>query len=316
VAVPDQVVLSVSGHLTDRDRALVRLVAEHRVLTTGQLTAMYFTSLTTARHRLAVLVELGLLRRFRPRREVGSAPGHYLLGRVGAALLGAEDRDERKWLPQVRTDRQLALERSQRLAHMTGANWFFAALARHARTSGGTLTQWWGEQATAAWLDRTYVSGGVLAVHPDGLGVWAQDSTDLAFVLEYDTGTEHLSQLTAKLDGYARPGGKDGYNTGPVTLPVLFCFGTSRREQSARRALAAHPAASMLPIATAAFDPEHTSPAGPLWLPLTGQPGRPMRLIELGEVMPSGRPGGSRSAQPQQPVAGDLDDDLDDPYGP
>jgi hypothetical protein len=316
VAVPDQVVLSVSGHLTDRDRSLVRLVAEHRVLTTGQLTAMYFTSLTTARHRLAVLVRLGLLRRFRPRREVGSASGHYLLGPVGAALLGAEDRDERKWLPQVRADRQLALARSQRLAHMTGAGWFFVALTRHARTSGGKLTQWWGEQATAAWLKRTYVSGARLDVHPDGLGVWAQDGTDLAFVLEYDTGSEHLSQLTAKLDGYARPGGNDEYSKGPVSLPVLFCLRAPGREQSARRALAAHPAARVLPIATAAIDPEYTSPAGPVWLPLAGPPGRPMRLIELGAVMPGGRPGGSRSAQQQEPEGGELEDDPDDLYGP
>jgi hypothetical protein len=314
VAVPDQVILSVSGHLTDRDRSLVRLVAEHRVLTTGQLAAMYFTNLTTARHRLAVLVRLGLLRRFRPRREVGSAPGHYLLGPLGAALLGAEDRDERKWLPQVRADRQLALARSQRLAHMTGASWFFAALIRHARTSGGKLTQWWGEQATAQWLVPAYVGAGDLAVHPDGLGVWAQDGTDLAFVLEYDTGTEHLAQLTAKLDGYARPAGER--STSPVGLPVLFCFRTTRREQSARRALAAHPAASVLHIATAAIDPEHTSPAGPVWLSLAGQPARPMRLIELGAVMPGGRPGGSRAAQQQEPVAGDLEDDPDDPYGP
>jgi len=299
VAVPDQVLLSLLGHLTDRDRSLVRLVAEHRVLTTGQLCAMYFTNLTTARHRLAMLVRLGLLRRFRPRRDAGSAPGHYLLGPVGAALLSAEDRDERKWLPQVRADRQLALARSQRLAHITGANWFFAALARHARTSGGKLTQWWGEQATAAWLEHAYVSGARLEVHPDGLGVWAQNGTDLAFVLEYDTGSEHLAQLTAKLDGYARPGGEHGYSNGPVSLPVLFCFPGPRREQSARRALAAHPAASVLHIATAAIDPEHTSPAGPVWLPLAGQPERPMRLIDLGAVMPSGRPGGSRSAQQQ-----------------
>ncbi len=59
-------------------------------------------------------MRLGALRRFRPRRDVGSAPWHYILGSVGAALLGAEDRDERKWLPEVRADRQLALERSQR----------------------------------------------------------------------------------------------------------------------------------------------------------------------------------------------------------
>lgn len=77
----------------NRDRELVRLVARHRTLTTDQLAALRFGNLTTARHRLSVLVRLGLLRRFRPRREAGSAPWHYVLGPVGAALLGHEDRE-------------------------------------------------------------------------------------------------------------------------------------------------------------------------------------------------------------------------------
>ena len=131
--------LAVSGHLTDRDRELIRLVGRHRVLTTDQLAALRFSNITTARHRLAVLVRLGVLRRFRPHRHTGSAPWHYVLGPVGAALLGQEDRDEKRWLPMVRADRQLALERSQRLGHMTGASWFFVALARHAREGGGEL---------------------------------------------------------------------------------------------------------------------------------------------------------------------------------
>jgi hypothetical protein len=77
------------------------------VLTTDQMCALGFDSIITARHRLGVLVSLGMLRRFRPRREAGSSPWHYLLGPVGAALLGAEDRDDRRWVPQVRADRQL-----------------------------------------------------------------------------------------------------------------------------------------------------------------------------------------------------------------
>jgi hypothetical protein len=75
-------------------------------------------SVITARHRMSALVGIGALRRFRPYREVGSAPWHYLLGPIGAALLGAEDRDE--------------------------ANWFFAALAAHARAADGEtgLREW------------------------------------------------------------------------------------------------------------------------------------------------------------------------------
>jgi hypothetical protein len=161
----------VSAHLTDRDRELTRLVGRHRVLTTDQLTALRFSNLTTARHRLSVLVRLGVLRRFRPHREPGSAPWHYVLGPVGAAMLGQEDRDEKKWLPQVRADRRLALERSQRLGHMTRTSWFFVALAGHARENGGELAEWLNEAETR-------------------------------FLLEYDTGSESLPALAGKLDGY------------------------------------------------------------------------------------------------------------------
>jgi Replication-relaxation len=128
----DRAVLAAAAHLTSRDRQLVRAVGEHRVLATGQLAALGFGSVITARHRLAELVRLGVLRRFRPHRDTGSAPWHYLLGPVGAVLLGAEDADEKRWLAAVRADRQLALERSQRLAHLVGVNWFFAALAARA----------------------------------------------------------------------------------------------------------------------------------------------------------------------------------------
>jgi protein involved in plasmid replication-relaxation len=71
----DAAVLAASAHLTGRDRYLVRMVGEHRVLTTDQLAALGFGNVITARHRLGVLVRLGMLRRFRPHREVGSARG-------------------------------------------------------------------------------------------------------------------------------------------------------------------------------------------------------------------------------------------------
>jgi hypothetical protein len=283
----DAAVLAAAAHLTDRDRYLVRAVADHRVLTTDQLAALRFDNIITARHRLGILVRLGVLRRFRPRRESGSAPWHYLLGPVGAALLGAEDRDEKKWLPQVRADRQLALERSQRLGHMTGANWFFVSLAAHVRTGGGELRTWAAERPAAEYLyDHRSMSQAELDArpHPDGLGIWAEDGRDIVFLLEYDTGTEHLPQLVGKLHGYAEMARQ------PVHLafrvPILFCFPGPRREQSARRALAASADSHELQIATTAIDPRVTCPAAPVWMPLRGGPGRPMRLIDLDAVLP------------------------------
>ena len=230
-----------------------------------------------------MLVRLGLLPRFRPRREIGSAPWHYVLGPIGAALLGQEDREERKWLPQVRADRQLALERSQRLGHMTGTSWFFTALARHAREhGGGELQSWLSEQEVT---QRMYLStwDAEHSPHPDGLGIWAEGDRDICFLLEYDTSTEHLPQLADKLPGYA----EQARHQLMFKAPILFCFLTPRREQTARKALAAATASLSLQIATAAPDPRVTSPAcGPAWMPLHDGH-EPMRLIDLADVLPA-----------------------------
>jgi hypothetical protein len=264
-------VLSASARLTARDRWLVRYVGEHRVLTTGQIAALGFGSVITARHRLTALVGVGALRRFRPHREVGSAPWHYLLGPIGAVLLGAEDRDERKWQTAVRADRQLALEHSQRLTHMVGANWLFAALARHARTAGGDagLREWLNEAAAEEWLYQRskFSPTGRELPHPDGLGVWAEAGRETTFLLEYDTGSEHMAQLADKLPSY-RQTAEHMARLGRACPLLLFCFPAPRREQTARRGLAACADAAVLRIATAAIDPEQTSPAGPVWLPL------------------------------------------------
>ncbi|MGH3304840.1 MAG: replication-relaxation family protein, partial [Streptosporangiaceae bacterium] len=262
----ERAVLAASAHLTDRDRYLVRMVGEHRVLTTGQLCALGFGNLTTARHRLTVLARLGVLRRFRPHREEGSAPWHYLLGPLGAALLGAEDRDDRTWAPRVRTDRQLALERSQRLSHLTGANWFFVALAADARADGGQLRMWLGEADAALYHDPFVpaLSRGQ-GPHPDGLGCWAECGREVIFFLEHDTGTEHLPRLEAKLPGYARLA-EALAQYGRACPVLLFAFPGPRREQSARAALGSAADAPALRIATTAADPRLVCPAGPVWL--------------------------------------------------
>jgi Replication-relaxation len=280
-AADDQAVLKAAARLTERDRYLVRTVAEHRVLTTDQLAALAFDNVITARHRLDALARLGALNRFRPNRATGSAPWHYLLGPLGAVLLGAEDRDDRKWLPQARAGRQVALQRSQRLAHMIGTNWFFVALAAHARQGAGELRTWLTGSHTTEFFYQYPISLSALASlpHPDGAGVWADSGREIAFMLEYDTGSEHLAQLTGKLDSYARLADVLSLYHEQVPL-LLFCFLTSRREQTARRALAASADSLGLRIATAAIDSRVTCPAGQVWMPIHGSY-RQVRLIDL-----------------------------------
>jgi hypothetical protein len=218
---------------------------------------------------------------------VGSAPWHYLLGPVGAALLGAEDRNERKWVPQVRADRQLALERSQRLAHMVGRNWFFVSLAAEARHGGGDLRAWLNEaEASAHGRDRLPLRlFDTRLPNPDGMGTWAEGGREVRFLLEFDTGSEHLPRLVGKLEDYGRLA--EGLaEVEQVCPPLLFCFLAPRREQAARRELAACRDAPALRIATTALDPRVTCPAGAVWLPLAGGHTRPARLIDLDAAMP------------------------------
>jgi hypothetical protein len=253
---------ALTGRLTDRDRALCRLLHQHRVLTTPQLIDLAFPSRNAAEHRLAILHQLGVLDRFRPHHTPGSAPYHYVLGPLGAALLAAEADQEPAQLG-YRRDRTLALAHSQRLAHLLGVNSFFCALARAARQDpGAALEVWWSEQRCAAQWGRL--------VHPDGYGRWREQQTRVDFFLEYDRGSEPVGRLAGKLAGYLELAHASG-----IATPLLLWLPGSAREAAARRALAG----SSLPVATAIPHPTHT-PAGPVWLPLH-QPGPRRRLIEL-----------------------------------
>src|SRR5581483_9153933 len=130
-----------------------------------------------------------------------------------------------------RRDRAAAIALSPRLAHDVGANGIFAALAAAARASGGqaALDCWWGERRCAAtWGQHA---------RPDGYGRWTQQApgappaiTD--FFLEYDTGTEDLPRLIAKLAGYHRLAARPG-----ITTPVLYHLPTARRETALRARL-------------------------------------------------------------------------------
>jgi len=250
------------GRLTDRDRTLCRLLHQHRVLTTPQLIDLAFASRNAAEHRLAILHQLGVLDRFRPHHTPGSAPYHYVLGPLGAALLAAEADQDPAQLG-YRRDRTLALAHSQRLAHLLGVNSFFCALARVARQDpAAALEVWWSEQRCAAQWGRL--------VHPDGYGRWREQQTWVDFFLEYDRGSEPAGRLAAKLPGYLQLA-----QASQITTPLLWWLPTPAREAAARQALSG----SSLPVATATPHPDHT-PAGPLWLPLHTS-GRRHRLAQL-----------------------------------
>jgi hypothetical protein len=252
----------VLGRLTDRDRQLCRLLYEHRVLTTSQVADIGFTGDRRARMRLRELYDMAVVDRFRPRAEVGSAPSHWVLGPVGAALVAAErglETADLDWRKGMLSD----LAASQRLAHLVGTNGVFTALIRSARRRPGCrLEDWWSEWLCAReWGE---------VVRPDGYGIWVEHDVRLPFLLEYDNGTEALERLAAKLPGYAELATAAGHPNW-----VLFTFPSPRREREARRVLS-HP---RVPVATAALAPGEAADAA-LWLPV-GSSGPRLGLVRL-----------------------------------
>lgn len=246
---------SLARCLTERDRAIVRALARHRVFTREQLGEMFFDSQHRARVRLVALHRHQVLDRFQPHRPGwGAASFHYVLGPMGAAIVAAEagedpDRAARRW----RAERTLALGRTQRLAHLVGINGFYAALVGHTRATPGTqLVDWLTEAEATRWADGI--------VRPDAYGSWRQHSDVVEFFLEWDRGTETLGRLVAKLGGYERFESERG-----ASAWVLFAFPSARRESAARRALAG----ATVPVATAVID-AGAGPHDAVWLALSG----------------------------------------------
>jgi len=259
--------LGVVRSLTERDRFCVSVLAEHQVLTTTQLAQLCFPSLDVAQRRLLRLTRLGVLDRFRWHALVGSEAWHYTLGPAGAALVAAERGAEPPRPGELRR-RALRLAASPRLAHLLGVNGFFCALGAQARNEPGcALVSWWSERRCAEHYGEL--------IRPDAQGVWAEHGHQVGFFVEYDTGSEPLSRVAAKLYGYT-----DLAAAGGPRHPVCFSLGSAAREAHLHRLLAERPpqltAATTSAELAAALG---TGPAGAVWL--TAGAERRRRLIDL-----------------------------------
>ena len=256
---------ALAARLTARDRWILRILWEHRVLTSHQITALAFPSFRSGRMRLRELYLWSVVDRFQPFITVGTAPMHYVLAPAGAAVLAAEDGLDIKDLG-YRHDRAFGVAHSLRLAHTIGVNEWFTALINHARHSEPTehtsVTAWWSETRCARHFGDL--------IKPDAYGRWTTHDREIEFFLEYDFGTEALPKLAGKLTGYAALAEATG-----ITTPILIWLPTFRREAAARRLL--HRAWRALddphsvPVATAAaelLNAQAPHPADKLWLPL------------------------------------------------
>jgi hypothetical protein len=280
----------LAARLTARDVWLCQLLDEHRVLTTHQLTDLAFPNLDTAQHRLAILHRLELVERFRPRRDRGSAPYHYVVGPAGTRVLAAHQGQDPSGV-RYRRDDALAVAHWRHLEHLVAVNGFFCALARTARTRPDrALVAWWSERRCAARWGRL--------VRPDGYGRWRDADAEVDFFVEVDRATEPAWRLVDKLDGYATLAAVTG-----VATPVLFWFPTPQREATARAALATAGAAAPMLVATAnSRSGRLDDPAGPIWQPVgSSGPRQPLAVLagQLGRPPPAPPPSATPQPDPE-----------------
>ncbi|MFD8724766.1 replication-relaxation family protein [Streptomyces sp. NPDC059629] len=248
-------VAALTRILTARDLWLARMLHEHRVLTTHQVANLAYTSLRSAQRRLRTLHQHAVLDSFRPLTQTGSAPEHYTLGPAGAAVLAAHtgcDLADLGWRPS-HTGR---IAYSPSLGHDLGVNELLTHLAAHGRTTPETgLSFWLSERSCSRrWGD---------IVRPDAYAHWRDCAQLLPFFLEYDTGSQPLPRVEAKLTGYA------AFASATSARPALLIHTrTASRDQALRHRLAAPARELGLYIATSSADFTTSSPWGPWWSPL------------------------------------------------
>lgn len=260
---------AIAWRLESRDYVLAHLLDEHRTLTCDQISAVLFASPRTCRNRLDKLRRLGYVDWFIPVRHGRRLPAHWVPGLLAARYV-ALSRGERPPTPSAVRQLQDRLVASTHLGHIDGTNQFGIDLLRHARSdSGCDLVRWWSGARIAA------ACGG--RVRPDAHGVWRTGGHYTPWYLEWDSGTERLAVLTAKLAAYQRL-----REAGGPGWPVLFWLPTSAREANLHRKLAAM-APLGVEVATTAADRVAAvacGPTGAVWK-LAGNGRRRLTLSEL-----------------------------------
>jgi hypothetical protein len=255
---------ALAGRLTSRDRRLCRLLWEHRVLTSHQLTQLAFEHLDTAEDRLRTLTHLQVLDRFRPRRDTGSAPYHYVLGPLGAAVLAA-GRGSTVTELGYRRATTLAIAHHPHLAELVAVNGLFCALAGHARRHPDTeLVVWLSQRdCQAKW-------GRVIQAH--GFGRWRDHHREVGFFLHHHPQQQPIKSMigvSADYDALVQ--------AAPQLATNLLLVWLSRLDQETTLHRLVPPRSYVVATAT----PHHgADPAEAIWWPL-GSTGPRRRLANL-----------------------------------
>jgi Replication-relaxation len=280
-------VFELARHLTERDRAIALALYEHQLLTTDQLTLLFFSSKRRAQDRLRFLYEERVLDRFYPPRPygLGKPQAHWLLDEAGAIVVAASLGLERKRLGWQRRDDWGS---HPQLLHRLQANRFVSDLIGATLANGSLgVSEWWGSRIAASRLADPSQHGRPI---PDGGFFLETGDGPIECYLEWDRGTETLARLTHKLKLYWHAEVHSSDERGG-RVNVLFVVPTERRLHALVDAVAAdterrrHARDNWFtpswPLLVALTDElaEH-GPLGRIWRSLR-DPVQRLRLLEL-----------------------------------
>jgi hypothetical protein len=184
---------ALASSLDERDRSILTCLLEHKILTTDQLTALFFRSRRRCQNRMRELKGLDLTSGFEPANEFGRGrlPEHHYLSQTGVGVLAhlrGVAPSSLSWIPDEH------YRDNRNLSHRTGVNAFFCALVEASRHEPGHCMHRWRPER------RVRTPAG--EIQPDGFGRYLHPGGAFEFYQEYDRGTEGPAALTSKLEGY------------------------------------------------------------------------------------------------------------------
>jgi hypothetical protein len=188
----------LARHLTERDREVALYLYRHRVLTTGQLQLLFFSSRRRAQDRLLFLYRDRVLDRFYPPAPfgLGKPEAHWLLDEAGAVLVAALHDLERK---QLGWQRRGDWGSHPQLAHQLEVNRFVTDLIAATLSDPGLgVSEWWPPVEAADHLSAPR-RGRML---PDAGSYLETPAGPIECYLEWDRATETRERLAEKLLAY------------------------------------------------------------------------------------------------------------------
>ena len=254
-------VFELARHLTERDREVALCLYDQQLLTTDQLTLLFFSSKRRAQDRLLLLYRQRVLDRFYPpsRFGAGKPQAHWLLDEAGAHLVAASLDLDRRQLPWQRREDWRS---HPQLAHRLEVNHFVTDLIA-ATLDDPTLgvVSWFGTREAAARLGERMRG----TVRPDGELILLTPAGPVDLLLEWDRGTETLDRLDGKLRRYRMAEYKLKYDD-DESRSILFVLPGPRRLENVRELCAALDREGSWPIlATTAAELQTAGPLGRVW---------------------------------------------------